>query len=156
MLLERLTVKIIKERYWDKKTNTGKPIIIVSFQDYCDVSNELEIKFTGNLLIDHDDAGDKIKNWLSIDEDGPYKEDGSNGNIFYHLELEGDDGHGNNYIQIGWNGGNREHTNNYMTMDALDGVDCWIECSERRSYHKKSDIFDATKYYDSNEEEDSD
>jgi len=126
---ERLTVKIIKERYWDPVTKKGLPITFFDVQDYddnFDVNDDDWQTMTpnGNLIKD----GTIIKDWLSTSTDGPYKDSSDErGNIFYYLEFEENErDSGENCIQIGWSGSNYME-NNYMTMDALDGVDCWIK-----------------------------
>jgi len=144
---ERLTVKIIREHFWDPIQKKGKPIKMFYEQDYNEQGQEWSIHVpewqvmtpTGTLIEGH---SVKIEDWLSKDTDGPYAEDGKNSNIFYYLEFEEEEMEtGENSIQIGWKGEDNEEDegedeenemesrppNNYMTMDALDGVDCWIE-----------------------------
>jgi hypothetical protein len=140
--IEKLTVKIIRERFWDPVTQTGRPIKFFSEQDFeCNLErgdfdfehleedHEWETMTpTGTLIIGNYSDQTKVPNWLSLPGDGPYENDGRNGRTFYYLESKEEDFN----LQVGWCGrGNNDDSvvpviNNYMTFDALDGVDCWI------------------------------
>jgi len=130
---ERLTVKIIKERYWDPITKKGRPITFFDVQDYEEFTNEdydencQTMTPNGNLIKD----STIIKDWLSSSTGGPYKdsedEKGEKGDIYYYLEFEENErDSGENCIQIGWSDSTNME-NNYMTLDACDRVDCWIK-----------------------------
>lgn len=152
--IQRLTVDIIKKHYWNPITKTCKPIHfygdIQELTDYnhIDLNDPAEIStmtFTGHLLTDNSIHHD----WLSQSHPGPYTDNGSNGDTFFYLQLKSLD----NFcvtiqefdkMQIAWCGCNllqpssiNQHIakdldtqrviNNYISSDALDGIDCWIK-----------------------------
>jgi hypothetical protein len=132
--LEKLTINIIKERYWDPVKKVCKPIDVIYAQDLSESSNFSDISHatiipTGALLVGSRRKEQvKINDYLS-DGNGPYKDDDSNGKTFYYPELAEPDEFNNNSIQIGWRGRNGKangEVNNYITFDALDCVDCWV------------------------------
>jgi len=129
---ERLTVQIIRDQFWDPIAKKGRPITFFDTQDYESILDDDDVEWetmtpTGNLIKGHNPTALLIKDWLSTSTNGPYKDQGETGDIFYYLEFE--ESHsisGDNIIQIGWCGSTKM-VNNYMTMDALDCVDCWIK-----------------------------
>ncbi len=128
---ERLTVKIIKEHFWDPVTKKGKPITFFCEQDFNGRefdTNDLEFETltpNGNLV---DGSGNIIEDWLSKSEDGPYN--GTNNHIFYYLQFNEKFSDTNeNVLQIGCSDSvnNSVTVNNYISVDVCDGVDCWIK-----------------------------
>jgi len=118
----QLTVDMIRKYFWDPIAKKGKPIIYFDTQDL-EYGGEWQTRTpTGVLIIDYKK---RINDWLSTSTSGPYLKNGSNGNTFYHLEFE-EEVDGGYTLQIGWNGGDHKKVNNYITADALDGVDCWV------------------------------
>jgi len=130
---ERLTVQIIRDQFWDPVTKKGLPITFFDIQDYESFDDDdLEWETTtptGNLIKMHNSTTTIIKDWLSTSTNGPYKDQGETGDetgdILYFLEFENSQRDSMD-LQIGWCGSNNM-VNNYMTIDALDGVDCWIK-----------------------------
>jgi hypothetical protein len=124
----QLTVDIIRKYFWDPVAKKGKPIKFFAVQDIDGETDDWEtVTPSGALIIGDIDDNQKIEDWLSTSTDGPYLDDGSNGKTFYYLEFTEDLSYGDDKtVQIGWNGRNPNQVNNYMTLDALDAVDCWM------------------------------
>lgn len=126
---ERLTVKIIKERFWDPVIKKGKPITFFYEYNHDHLyygRTEVEtLTPTGNLL---DENGDIIKDWLSKPGDGPYNS--TNSDNTYYIEFDGEvyanrhDDDFSNFVRI-------EQDNiddNYLIIDDVqEGMDCLIE-----------------------------
>ncbi len=122
---ERLTVKIIKERFWDPVAKKGKPITF--FYEYNNGHlyygrTEVEtLTPTGNVL---DEYGDIIEDWLSKPGDGPY-------NDTYYLEFDGEvyanrhDDDFSNFVRIEC--GDNVDDNYLIIDDVQEGMDCLIE-----------------------------
>lgn len=145
--LEKLTVELVRKRYFDTETGKCKPIKCYSCQCYDghepDPDEFFDLKLTGNL-IDEDSENYIIKNWIQKGlkrpdgDSGPYKLDSSNKNTFYYLETSEELPESNNkFVQIGWCGVDltkdlddisdpESLINNYLTEDALDSVDLWV------------------------------
>lgn len=124
---EILTIKIIKERFWDPVTKKGKPITFFYAQDFNEEEDDYLDTETmtpnGNLI----ESGNIIEDWLSKPEDGPYNNTNPNRDIYYYLQFnEKFNASGDNVLQIGCFGA-AMNVNNYLSADVLDGVDCWIK-----------------------------
>ncbi len=133
--LERLTIELIREKYWDPVTKTCEPIKYIyaqCYDGYMPGNNEFkELVFTGALITGFNDR--KItKDWLSLSEYGPYKENGSNKKMFYFLETVDKTESDENMVQIGWCGLDLTKNisnaivNNFLSFEVLDGLDLWV------------------------------
>ncbi len=93
----RLTVKDIKDKFWNPITKKGSPINIFSEQEFSSYTSldrdrgGLKMTPTGALLIGPEGLEQqRIEDWLSTGS-GPYLEDDSNIKIPYYLEFEEED-----------------------------------------------------------------
>ncbi len=136
--MERLTINLIRNHFWNPVTKTCKPIKFFSEQCYeCSededsaIINEedwwITVTFTGNLIQRKDDTKDLIvKNWLSSKKEGPYNTKGSNRYTLYYLETKEEMGNEEKSLQIAWNGEDSNLPNNYLTEDVSGIDDCWV------------------------------
>ncbi len=137
--MQKLTIELIREKYWNPVTKTCKPIKYISEQFYNGFMPEEEdfeeLIFTGALITG---TNKKTTDWLSLRKYGPYEKNGKNGRTFYYLETVNNMPDTNeNKVQIGWCGVDltkdisdiddpEQLINNYITEDALDGVNLWV------------------------------